>query len=93
MSSCVLELGSWTSLLQEQGILETYHGIVKQEMPFSEVLESAYGLLEEFPSEVLVMSIKEKAVIGPSKCRSLSRLKPSSPRSRALVPRQCNSVA
>ena len=53
-------------LLQEQGILETYHGIVKQEMPFSEVLESAYGFLEEFPSEVLVMSIKEEgSAIGP----------------------------
>ena len=53
-------------LLQEQGILETYHGEVKQEMPFSEVLESAYGFLEEFPSEVLVMSIKEEGgAIGP----------------------------
>ena len=41
--------------------------------PVFEVLESAYGFLEEFPSEVLV-DHGEGSAIGPIKCRSLSRL-------------------
>ena len=72
-------------LLQEQGILETYHGIVKQEMPFSKFWKAPTASWRNSRQRSLSCRSRRKAQRSdPSKCRSLSRLKQSSPRTQSV---------